>query len=71
MLNIPALGVNTTPADAQAPSRQGISRHGIGCAGQTTYTVVPELISSTCIGWSQIQDMIQNVNISFVNNPAC
>ena len=46
-----AAQVNIMPADALAPSicHQSISRHGIGCVGETACIVVPELISSTLI----------------------
>ena len=30
-------------------THQNISRHGIGCIGQTTYIIVPDLISSTWV----------------------
>ena len=53
------------PADALAPkSHQSISRYGIGYDGQRTCIVAPELISSTWI--NQVQDKIQNVNITFI-----
>ena len=54
-MNITALGVNPILADAFAPkvTRPSV-RHGIGCAGQTTCIVVPELMLI-------IKDMNQNV----------
>ena len=49
--NISALGINTMPSDALAPKVTSASAGmvSVGCVGQTTCIVIPELISSTWI----------------------